>query len=159
MKSLRATALALVLVFSVGSCATVASTLPKVMSVVSDAALIVEQIDSFSAAVFKAVPNADLEKKVEQAINIARKALATANRTASGAENLSQSQLAAAFDDFRIAYQNLLALVGPLGVTTGSGAGGALGASGCGSGSAGDGGLCAIAGERLQVPEPLALSL
>lgn len=146
-RSLRAIALSVALVVATGSCAAVVSTLPKVISIVSDAALIVDQIDSFASAIFKVKPDADLEKKVSEAIILARKALAFANRTAAGAENLSQAQLVAAFDDFRIAYQDLLALVGPLGVTTGGGAGA--------SGS--DAGTLGVA--RLQVPEPLALRL
>lgn len=139
MKSFRAFVLALALVFSVGSCAAVVSALPKIVSIVSDASLIVDAIQSFTAAEFKSHPNADLEKKVDQAIAKARLALAAANRIASGSENLSQAQINEAFAEFRSAYQDLTSLVGPLGVSTGSG-------------------LKAAPG-TLIVPEPLALKL
>jgi len=141
MKSFRALVLALALVFTVGSCAAVVASLPKVIAIVSDASLILDAIDGFVSNVFKAKPDPELEKKVDTAIAKARLALAAANRTATGAENLSQSQLTEAFSDFRVAYQDVLALVGPLGVTTGNGPGN---------------GLKAAPG-TLQVPEPLAL--
>jgi hypothetical protein len=148
MKSLRGFVLGLALVFSVSSCAAVVASLPKVIAVVTDASLILDQINTFVNGVFAAAdaagkPETDLQKKFNEAITKARSALAAANRTAAGAENLSQSQIAEAFADFRAAYQDLLALVGPLGVSTGNG----------------NGDKAASSGPSLQVPEPLALTL
>ncbi len=141
-RSLRGLVLALALVVgaaSVPSCAAVVSALPTVRAVLVDALLILDQIDSFTDGVFAVRPNAELHAKIEIAISKTKLALATANRLASGSEKASQAQLSAAFEDFRVAYQNLIGLVGPLGVTTGDA-------------------LRAVPG-GLQVPEPLALSL
>jgi hypothetical protein len=144
MKSFRAFVLALSLVFAASSCAAVVASLPKVIAVVTDASLILDQIAGFVNGVFQVKPNAELQKKFEIALARTRSALQAANRIASGSENLTQSQINEAFADFRAAYQDLLALAGPLGVQTGNGdkaaAPGPTGAS-------------------LQVPEPLALSL
>jgi hypothetical protein len=139
MKSLRAFVLGLALVFTVGSCAAVVASLPKVIAVVTDASLILNQIDSFVNGVFAVKPDAELQKKYAVVMAATRKALAAANRIATGSQDLTQSQINDAFAEFRAAYQDLLALVGPLGVTTGNGDKAAPG--------------------TLQVPEPLALSL
>jgi hypothetical protein len=139
MKSLRAFVLALSLVVAASSCAAVVASLPKVIAVVTDASLILNQIDSFVNGVFTVKPDAELQKKYAQAMEVARKALAAANRIAAGSEHLTQQQVAEAFADFRVAYQDLLALVGPLGVSTGNGDKAAPG--------------------MLNVPEPLALKL
>lgn len=141
VKPIRALVLAVALVFSVSSCAAVVSTLPKVVSIVSDAALIVDAIDSFVDNVFQVKPDTELQSKVDLAIARTRLALAMANRLATGTEKITQAQLVAAFEDFRVAYQELLALVAPLGVST-----------------SGDLALKATAG-GLQVPEPMALRL
>lgn len=142
MKPIRIILLAAALAVPVSSCAAVVSALPTVIAAVQDGMLILDAIDSFVDNVFKVRPDAELEKKVDVALARTRLALDTALRISRGTENLTQAQLDTAFNEFRIAYQDLVALVTPLGVSTG----------------AGDT-LRALPGGGLQVPEPLALRL
>jgi len=73
--------------------------------------------------------------------SIARASLNLALRASRGAEELDQQKVDAAFADFKVAYQELLSLVGPLGVRPA----GALGAQ--------------PYDEHLYVPEPMAMRL
>ena len=141
MKPIRIILLAAALAVPVASCAAIVSALPAVIAAVQDGMLVLDAIDSFVENVFKVRPNADFEKKVDAAIARTRLALDTALRLSQGTEKLTQAQLDAAFNEFRIAYQDLVALVAPLGVTAGVGDS-----------------LRATPG-GLQVPEPLAFRL
>lgn len=142
MNPIRIILLAAALAVPVASCAAVVSALPVVIAAVQDGMLVLDAIDSFVENVFKVRPDTDLQKKIDAAIVRTRLALDTALRLSQGTEKLTQAQLDAAFNDFRIAYQDLVALVAPLGVSTGTGTT-----------------LRAMPGGGLQVPEPLALRL
>lgn len=138
MKRVAALFLAVFFLVSVPSCGAIYSNLPKAVAYAQDAQLVVAAIESFSRAYFQVSPNADLEKKVDTAVARARAAIDGAIRTCNGAGALQNADLDTAFDDFRVAYSDLINLVKPLGISTGSG----LKASPHG----------------LSVPEPLALS-
>ncbi len=139
MKRVAVLFLAVFFVASVPSCAAIYSNLPKVIAYAQDAQLVVGAVESFSHAYFQVSPNPDLEKKVDTAIARARAAIDSAIRTADGAGALQNADLDTAFDEFRVAYSDLINLVKPLGIETGSG-------------------LKASPHGGLVVPEPLALS-
>lgn len=136
MKRIRTLLLAVALTTSITSCAAVVSYLPTVVSVVTDALIVVDQIKTFVDGVHAVKPDVDLAK-VYAAISRTKVALDAALRATNGVDKLTKEQADAAFADFRVAYQDLIALVGPLGVTTGNG-------------------LKAAPGS-LQVPTPMAL--
>jgi hypothetical protein len=138
-RSARALLLATTLTVSTASCAAVVSYLPTVVAVVTDAILVIDQIKVFVDGVFVMKPAPELQKKIDQAIARTKVALDAALRIANGTDRLTKEQADAAFADFKVAYQDLIALVAPLGVSTGQT-------------------LRATPG-GLQVPEPLALHL
>lgn len=127
------------LVGPVTGCSAIFSNLPTVLAYVQDAQLVISTIESFANAFFAARPNADLQKKVGEAIAKAKTALDLAVRAASGVDGLGKADVDKAFKDFQLAYQDLTSLLGPMGVHRG----GALRAT--------PGGL--------EVPEPLALRI
>lgn len=135
----RLAALLLTAVLAAPGCAAVVSALPAVVAAVTDAALVVDSIERFVTRYFVAKPDPARQKDVEAALARARAALDVALRVAQGAEKLDQQQVDAAFAEFRLAYEELLVLVKPLGVSSGE----ALRAT--------PGGLA--------VPEPMALKL
>lgn len=134
----RAAALALCLTVAAG-CATIVSHLPTVIAAVTDGLMVLDAIESFAERYFQRAPDADKEAKVRMALARARAALNVALRTAQGAEKLDQAQVDTAFADFKSAYTALLALVAPLGVTSGD--------------------SLAVRADGLAVPEPMALSI
>jgi hypothetical protein len=93
------------------TCGAIVSALPTVIAAVTDAVLILDQIEDFARAFFLAHPNADKEKAVARAVGKARAALITAQRAAKGAEKLDQARVDDAFADFRVAYQELRAVL------------------------------------------------
>jgi len=122
-------------------CATVAANLPAVLAAINDGTLVLETIADFVKNYFALNPNKDLEAKIDAAITKARMALDTALRIANGAQNIDQAKIDEAFSDFKAAYADLIALIGPLGMKV---QGTMLTASSTGG---------------LIVPEPLALTL
>lgn len=133
--------LCLALLFQVAGCAAVLSALPSVISWVSDAATILDQIDSYANVFFVAHPDVDKQRYVGQAISKARAALNAALRTTQGTQELSKDEVDKAFQDFRSAYSELLVVVGPIGVRQ--------------EGKAVYG--MSAAGDQLVVPPPLAM--
>jgi len=125
--------------FGTPSCATVVSALPAVISAVVDGALVLDTIASFIRRYFAERPNPDALAKVEIAIARARAALDAALRIAQGAQKLDQAKIDEAFADFRVAYQELLILVQPFGISSGD--------------------KMAATPGGLQVPAPLAITL
>lgn len=134
----RSVLLAAALVVPV-SCAAVVQYLPTVIAVVQDALIVIDQIKMFTDGVFVVKPNPDLQHKIDQAIARTKVALDAALRVANGTDKLTKEQADAAFADFKVAYQDLIALVAPLGVKTGD--------------------HLAAAPGTLTVPTPLALKL
>lgn len=100
----------------VPSCAAVVSSLPLVIAAVTDGMLVLDSLKPFVDAYFKNRPNEDLEKKVATASARARGALNAALRIAQATDKLNQAKVDEAFADFRVAYSDLLVLLGPLGV-------------------------------------------
>lgn len=104
------------LVLSLMGCAAVLQLLPKVIATVTDAQMILDEIEDFVDAVFTARPDPKLQSSVDQALDRCRVALNVALRSANGAKNLNEDQVEEAFKNFQKAYRNLLVLVEPLGV-------------------------------------------
>jgi hypothetical protein len=124
-------------------CAAVLSALPTVIAAVMDAFVILDAIDDFSDRYFKVHPDPGAQSKIDNAITKARASLNIALRTTQGAQDLSDQDIERAFASFRVAYQELLVLVGPIGIK---------------STSSGDNALSASS-NQLVVPEPIALGL
>jgi hypothetical protein len=101
------------------SCATVAGYLPTVIAAVQDGALVLDTIERFADRYFESRPNAELQKKADIAIARTRSALDAALRAASGAQDLNDAKVDEAFAEFRRCYTDLVALLGPLGLSTG----------------------------------------
>lgn len=120
-------------------CAAIVSNLPIVIAAVTDGIMVLDAIEDFVSKYFLARPNKELEDKIATAMARTRSSLNAALRIAKGAEKLDQAKIDEAFAEFRAAYAELLALLTPLGVTSGP----ALRAT--------PGGLA--------VPEPMALTL
>lgn len=118
MRYIRNLAVVLCITLATPSCAAVMSFLPKVVSIVTDALLIIDQIQSHVDLYFRARPDADAQEKANAAIGKARAALNALNRTAQGVEAADDQRLAEAFDAFREAYAELLKVVAPFGVAT-----------------------------------------
>lgn len=113
--------LSLAILLGAGGCAAVMSFLPTVIAAVSDATMILDQIQTFVTNYYRDHPDATKEKQAMLALAKARSALIGAQRAAQGAEKLDQKKIDEAFQDFKVAYQEVLAIVGPLGVTSGDG--------------------------------------
>lgn len=114
---LRLTALAFGMVFvamTLSGCAALSAALPgivKVITDVTDASMILDQIASFVNTYFAAHPDAAKQKAIDTALTTTREALVVAQRTAAGAEALDQNQTDAAFADFRADYDALTQLL------------------------------------------------
>lgn len=98
------------------ACPAVISALPVIVATVQDAALILDTIEDFVQRYFAGHPDASRQKTVAQAIAKCRAALNATLRAARGVDELNQQKFDEAFADFKVAYAELLALVGPLGV-------------------------------------------
>ena len=90
-------------------CAALQKVMPQVVHLIQDAALIVDQIDSFQGSYFKAHPNASLEAKVDESVERVRLALVALERAADGAASLTDKAYLNAVGAFRAAYEALLA--------------------------------------------------
>jgi hypothetical protein len=100
---------------SVG-CAALWAALPSVIAAVQAASLVLDQLQQFADTLFRAVPNAELEKRVGVALAKTRSALLALQHAADGASDLHDERLVSAFNHFESAYNELLALLRPLGV-------------------------------------------
>jgi hypothetical protein len=138
---IRTLCLTLALCLALPACAAVLAYLPTALAVISDAVLVLQQIEAFARGYFAAHPDPVTQAKIDAALLRARSALDAATRLANGAQALDAKQFAAALADFRAAYDDLLVLVGPIGVHH------AVEGLDLGTGYGGD----------LIVPEPLAL--
>lgn len=136
----RTLALAITVSFVAPGCAAIATALPHVIAAVVDAVQILDAIEAFVAQYFAAQPDKEKELKVAKAIAKTRAALNVALRSVEGAEKLDQQKVDEAFTSFKQAYQELIAIVGPLGVKPA-------------------GALMATQDGGLQVPEPRAMRL
>lgn len=115
-------ALFLLPLLSLGACAhmqpvvtEVTNALPQATAYAEDASLILTGVETFEKGYYAVRPNVDQQKLVETAIARARSAIDAGIRICMGIKDVSQSQIGPAFADFQGAYQDLLALLGPLG--------------------------------------------
>jgi hypothetical protein len=100
-----------------GGCASVAAALPHIIAAIVDGGHVIDTIASFVAKWFAAHPDPTTQKKVDEAISKARRALNVALRSAEGTDKLDQAKVDAAFEDFKQAYLELISLVRPYGVS------------------------------------------
>ena len=115
--------------------------LPKVLAYIQDAELALDIIETAEKTAFAVKPNPALQAKVEAGINDARTALDAGLKICTGATDLTQAQIDQAFANFKTAYTDILALLGPMGIHRGAPSGNA---------SAGHG--------EVFVPDPILLS-
>lgn len=101
-------------------CAALAALLPKVVAAVTDASLVLDAIQTFSDKRFAQNPDPDSQAKVNALIAKARAAAEAALHTARGTEALTQQDVDKAFDAFKLAYAELIAVTQPMGVRTAS---------------------------------------
>ena len=111
----------LALSVSVSGCAPVMAALPAVILAVQGAELAINMIESFVNAYYQSHPDAAKQKFCAEAIAKTRTALAGVIDVVNGVGAIDQAKLDVAFKDFEAAYNELTALVGPLGVHVGSG--------------------------------------
>lgn len=100
----------------VPGCAAFLSELPTMVAAVSDAVLILETIEKFAGTYFTSHPDSTSQTKITAALQKARNALMVAEHALSAADEVNHDQFYAAIKDFGDAYQELMVLVGPLGV-------------------------------------------
>ena len=94
-------------------CAALMAALPDVIAAVIDGGHILDAIEAFLVGQH---PSAEDQKKISEAIGKARTALNAALRTAQGTQDLSDEKIDHAFDEFKVAYMELMSLVRPYGV-------------------------------------------
>ena len=109
-------AMAVLMLTMTSGCATVAAALPHIIAAIVDGGAIIDRIADYLAKWFALHPDPIIQPKVELAIAKARKALSAALHAAEGADKLDQAKVDAAFDDFKKAYLELIALARPYGV-------------------------------------------
>jgi len=103
------TVLALTLVsIALAGCKEFLAAMPKVVSVVQDAMLILDQIEGFTGQYFQAHPSPDKERAVADALRRSRHALIAAQRAGTGADKLDKGTTLSALADFQAAYSELL---------------------------------------------------
>jgi len=103
-------------------CAGVVANLPAVLAYVQDAELVVSTIESFVNAYFTAKPDPALQGKIAVVIARVKSAEDLIARLATAGKEANMAQIDAAFADLKVAYVDLLQLVGPLGVHASDGA-------------------------------------
>jgi hypothetical protein len=116
MTRIYALILTAMLLSAAPGCSTIFSNLPSVLAYVQDGQLVLSTIESFANAFFAARPDASAQKAVNEAIAKAKSALDLAVRAAEGVDGLKQADVDAAFKSFSLAYQDLISLLGPMGV-------------------------------------------
>jgi len=93
----------------------VVNLMPKVHTYVEDGGLVISAVEGIEQSYFQARPNPDLQKKVEILIANAKTALRAGLKVCEATEHLSNSNIVAAFADFRGLYTDIVALLEPYG--------------------------------------------
>jgi hypothetical protein len=107
----------LLICLSLVSCgAGLAAVVAAVSSAAGEAAQVIDIVQTAEEQWFQLHPNAAQQAQVEKDIQDCRLTLAAALAAADGSKDVSEGQADAAFDQFRIAYQNLEALLKDVGV-------------------------------------------
>lgn len=125
---------------SSAGCAAALAALPDIIAAVVDGAGVIDLIEQLVARYFVAHPDAEAQRKVDEAVQRCRLALNAALHAARGAKDVDDAAIDKAFDEFKAAYLELVRLTRPYGVRMGAGHA-----------------LRAAPGE-LEVPEPAALA-
>ena len=94
----------------------VVDNLPRAVAYAQDGLIALDIVETAEKSIFAVSPNPALQSKVEAGIADARTALDAGLKLCVGGENLSQAQIDAAFANFKTAYTDIMALLGPLGV-------------------------------------------
>jgi len=98
------------------SAAGVVAALPTVAEIVSDGVAILGMVNSAAETYFRAHPDNSKQAAIASAIQKAQAALVAGGQALAGVEHVTTGQTAAAFADFATAYEDLMALVAPLGI-------------------------------------------
>lgn len=114
--------LALALVVGLPACASVLSAIAIVAPYVAEGTSVLIAIQRIVDVFFRQNPNPEKEKHLALVINKCFTALVGAEKLLAGVDDLNQAKIDEAFKDFKVAYTELLALTGPMGVTSHSGA-------------------------------------
>ena len=122
---------------------TVAALATKVLPIIVEAAAVLDAIDLQAKQHFKQNPNRELEEKYVKAAARARLALSAASRASEGTRELDGGDVEAAFNQYEKAFQEVVGVLGPLGVVRPSVDGNLQAGSGSGA---------------LEIPLPRALS-
>lgn len=102
-------------------CAALVKALPTIVQYVQDAVLILDQVDAVAGQYIERSSNEELKKDYARAMQTARQSLQVALRTSKGSEDLSREEVDKAFEEFREAYKELLAVLQRAGVMDSSG--------------------------------------
>lgn len=94
----------------------VVDNLPKAIAYAQDAEIALTIVETAEKTAFAVHPDPELQAKIETGIADARTALDAGLKICMGGENLSQAQIDQAFANFKTAYTDVMALLGPLGV-------------------------------------------
>jgi biotin carboxylase len=124
MKTLRMLALVLFAVFAPGCAgcwASIPAVLLTVMQDVSEAAAVLNAVQSAADAFFAVKPDADAQAKVNKAISATNYALDAGIRATRGAQNLTDAQAIAAFAEFAAAWADLQQVMKTCGVLSNMG--------------------------------------
>lgn len=101
---------------SASGCAAIAKVIEVILPLVVEAAEILDAIDAKAQVYFKANPDPETESTYGQIMSRAKLALSAITRAAKGAQSAEDQDLDAAFIEFRQAYSDILALLGPFGI-------------------------------------------
>lgn len=85
--------------------------LPTIIQIVQDAQIILDQIDISAKPFFERAENKELLREYNAKMLAAKRSLQVALRASEGGKELSDEQIDEAFEDFKIAYKELLALL------------------------------------------------
>lgn len=116
----------------------------KILPILAEAGAVLDAVDLQARSHFRENPDRELEEKYVKAMAKARLALSATARTAEGTNELAGADVEAGFNEYEKAFQEVMAILAPLGVVRITAGGDALQAG------EGDG--------ALTIPLPRALS-
>ena len=94
----------------------VANVISKALPAIIEAGALLDAIDLKAKQHFNEQPNEELEKKYVVAMAKAKLTLSAASRLSEGTQQLDGANVEAAFKEYGLAFQEVMAIVGPLGV-------------------------------------------
>lgn len=111
LKNLCVLLLSIFLFTGCAAAAAIIGALPTIVQIVQDALIVLDQIDTTAKPFFERSENKELLDSYNKKMGAAKSALQVALRASEGGKELSDSEIDAAFDDFRDAYKELLSLL------------------------------------------------